>query len=111
MLAQAQALLDGLGTPEGGLASALDADTNGVEGATYAWEKMYFSVSRPSSVLKISVRTRSLAASTEGEPIGSMVRMLSPSAMTNASLRRRQPGGRSNSNVKTSSRVSLPLLT
>jgi uncharacterized protein YyaL (SSP411 family) len=30
-------LLDGLGTPEGGLASALDADTNGVEGATYAW--------------------------------------------------------------------------
>ncbi|WP_173078518.1 thioredoxin domain-containing protein [Phytohabitans rumicis] len=30
-------LLDGLGTPEGGLASALDADTEGVEGATYAW--------------------------------------------------------------------------
>jgi uncharacterized protein YyaL (SSP411 family) len=30
-------LLDGLGTPEGGLASALDADTDGVEGATYAW--------------------------------------------------------------------------
>jgi uncharacterized protein YyaL (SSP411 family) len=30
-------LLDGLGTPEGGLASALDADTGGVEGATYAW--------------------------------------------------------------------------
>ena len=26
-----------LGTPEGGLASALDADTDGVEGATYAW--------------------------------------------------------------------------
>jgi uncharacterized protein YyaL (SSP411 family) len=30
-------LLDGLGTPEGGFASALDADTEGVEGATYAW--------------------------------------------------------------------------
>ncbi|HEY1486454.1 MAG TPA: thioredoxin domain-containing protein [Micromonosporaceae bacterium] len=30
-------LLDGLRTPEGGFASALDADTNGVEGATYAW--------------------------------------------------------------------------
>jgi uncharacterized protein YyaL (SSP411 family) len=30
-------LLDGLGTPERGLASALDADTGGVEGATYAW--------------------------------------------------------------------------
>lgn len=26
-----------LGTPEGGLASALDADTDGVEGLTYAW--------------------------------------------------------------------------
>jgi uncharacterized protein YyaL (SSP411 family) len=30
-------LLDGLGTAAGGLASALDADTEGVEGATYAW--------------------------------------------------------------------------
>jgi uncharacterized protein YyaL (SSP411 family) len=30
-------LLDGLRTPEGGFASALDADTDGVEGATYAW--------------------------------------------------------------------------
>lgn len=30
-------LLRDLGTPEGGLASALDADTEGVEGATYAW--------------------------------------------------------------------------
>ena len=30
-------LLDGLATPEGGFASALDADTDGVEGATYAW--------------------------------------------------------------------------
>ncbi|GAB3963096.1 thioredoxin domain-containing protein [Plantactinospora veratri] len=30
-------LLDDLGTPAGGLASALDADTEGVEGATYAW--------------------------------------------------------------------------
>ncbi|MFY1673093.1 thioredoxin domain-containing protein [Plantactinospora sp. WMMB334] len=30
-------LLDNLGTPAGGLASALDADTDGVEGATYAW--------------------------------------------------------------------------
>ncbi|GAA3747501.1 thioredoxin domain-containing protein [Plantactinospora mayteni] len=30
-------LLDDLGTPAGGLASALDADTDGVEGATYAW--------------------------------------------------------------------------
>nr|MDT0657866.1 thioredoxin domain-containing protein [Micromonospora sp. DSM 115978] len=30
-------LLDDLGTDAGGLASALDADTDGVEGATYAW--------------------------------------------------------------------------
>ncbi|SDT70235.1 thioredoxin domain-containing protein [Actinoplanes derwentensis] len=30
-------LLRDLGTPEGGLASALDADTSGVEGLTYAW--------------------------------------------------------------------------
>ncbi|MDG4789723.1 thioredoxin domain-containing protein [Micromonospora sp. WMMD1102] len=30
-------LLDDLDTPAGGLASALDADTEGVEGATYAW--------------------------------------------------------------------------
>jgi uncharacterized protein len=30
-------LLDGLGTPEGAFASALDADTDGVEGLTYAW--------------------------------------------------------------------------
>ena len=30
-------LLDDLGTPAGGLASALDADTDGVEGATYVW--------------------------------------------------------------------------
>jgi len=30
-------LLDDLGTPDGGLASALDADTEGVEGATYVW--------------------------------------------------------------------------
>jgi uncharacterized protein len=30
-------LIDGLRTPEGGFASALDADTAGVEGATYAW--------------------------------------------------------------------------
>ncbi|GIG89441.1 thioredoxin domain-containing protein [Plantactinospora endophytica] len=30
-------LLDDLGTPAGGLASALDADTEGLEGATYAW--------------------------------------------------------------------------
>jgi uncharacterized protein YyaL (SSP411 family) len=30
-------LLDGLGTAAGGLASALDADTEGVEGASYAW--------------------------------------------------------------------------
>jgi uncharacterized protein len=33
----AEFLLEGLGTPEGGFASALDADTEGVEGATYAW--------------------------------------------------------------------------
>ncbi len=33
----AEFLLDGLRTPEGGFASALDADTDGVEGATYAW--------------------------------------------------------------------------
>ncbi|MEU4159348.1 thioredoxin domain-containing protein [Actinoplanes sp. NPDC026670] len=30
-------LLRDLGTPQGGLASALDADTDGVEGLTYAW--------------------------------------------------------------------------
>ena len=30
-------LLRDLGTPEGGFASALDADTDGVEGATYVW--------------------------------------------------------------------------
>jgi uncharacterized protein YyaL (SSP411 family) len=30
-------LLDDLGTAAGGLASALDADTNGVEGASYVW--------------------------------------------------------------------------
>ena len=30
-------LLDDLGTTTGGLASALDADTEGIEGATYAW--------------------------------------------------------------------------
>lgn len=30
-------MIDDLGTPEGGLASALDADTEGVEGLTYAW--------------------------------------------------------------------------
>ena len=30
-------LLDGLGTDQGGFASALDADAGGVEGATYAW--------------------------------------------------------------------------
>jgi uncharacterized protein YyaL (SSP411 family) len=30
-------IIDGLGTAEGGFASALDADTGGVEGATYAW--------------------------------------------------------------------------
>jgi uncharacterized protein len=30
-------LIRDLGTPEGGFASALDADTNGVEGLTYVW--------------------------------------------------------------------------
>src|SRR3954452_4367516 len=30
-------LLRDLGTPAGGLASALDADTDGTEGLTYAW--------------------------------------------------------------------------
>ncbi len=30
-------LLDGLGTAEGGFAASLDADTAGVEGATYVW--------------------------------------------------------------------------
>ncbi|MDQ4038666.1 MAG: thioredoxin domain-containing protein [Actinomycetota bacterium] len=30
-------LIRGLGTPEGGFASALDADTDGVEGLTYSW--------------------------------------------------------------------------
>ncbi|MEU4772334.1 thioredoxin domain-containing protein [Micromonospora sp. NPDC023644] len=30
-------MIDDLGTPEGGLASALDADTEGVEGLTYSW--------------------------------------------------------------------------
>ena len=30
-------MLAGLGTPQGGLASALDADTEGVEGSTYVW--------------------------------------------------------------------------
>ncbi|ROT31532.1 thioredoxin domain-containing protein [Micromonospora sp. HM5-17] len=30
-------LLEDLGTPDGGLASALDADAEGVEGATYVW--------------------------------------------------------------------------
>ena len=33
----AEFLLRDLGTPAGGLASALDADTDGVEGLTYAW--------------------------------------------------------------------------
>src|SRR5699024_2226663 len=33
----AEFLLDVLGTSEGGFASALDADTDGVEGATYVW--------------------------------------------------------------------------
>jgi uncharacterized protein len=36
-------LLRELGTPEGGFASALDADTDGVEGLTYAWNKEHFS--------------------------------------------------------------------
>jgi uncharacterized protein YyaL (SSP411 family) len=36
-LETAQFLLDGLRTAEGGFASALDADTEGVEGATYVW--------------------------------------------------------------------------
>ncbi|MGH3648054.1 MAG: thioredoxin domain-containing protein, partial [Micromonosporaceae bacterium] len=35
--ATARFLVDELATPEGGFASALDADTDGVEGATYAW--------------------------------------------------------------------------
>ncbi|MDQ3763127.1 MAG: thioredoxin domain-containing protein [Actinomycetota bacterium] len=30
-------LLDGLGTPQGGFAASLDADTEGQEGATYVW--------------------------------------------------------------------------
>ena len=30
-------LVEGLGTPAGGFASALDADTEGVEGSTYVW--------------------------------------------------------------------------
>jgi uncharacterized protein YyaL (SSP411 family) len=33
----AEFLLRELGTPEGGIASALDADTDGVEGLTYVW--------------------------------------------------------------------------
>ncbi|MEV6299481.1 thioredoxin domain-containing protein [Actinoplanes sp. NPDC051861] len=33
----AEFLLRDLGTPQGGLASALDADTDGTEGLTYAW--------------------------------------------------------------------------
>ncbi|MBW0105917.1 thioredoxin domain-containing protein [Pseudonocardia sp. KRD291] len=36
-VATAQFLLRDLRTPEGGFASALDADTDGVEGLTYAW--------------------------------------------------------------------------
>jgi uncharacterized protein len=35
----AQFLLTDLRTPEGGFASALDADTNGVEGSTYVWTR------------------------------------------------------------------------
>ena len=33
----AEFLIRDLGTPEGGFASALDADTDGIEGLTYAW--------------------------------------------------------------------------
>jgi uncharacterized protein YyaL (SSP411 family) len=32
-------LLDGLGTPQGGFAASLDADTAGREGATYVWNR------------------------------------------------------------------------
>jgi uncharacterized protein len=35
----AQFMIDDLRTPEGGFASALDADTNGVEGSTYVWTR------------------------------------------------------------------------
>jgi len=35
----AQFMLADLRTPEGGFASALDADTNGVEGSTYVWTR------------------------------------------------------------------------
>ncbi|HEV8562073.1 MAG TPA: thioredoxin domain-containing protein [Actinophytocola sp.] len=35
-------LLDGLRTPEGGFAASLDADTDGVEGMTYAWTPVQF---------------------------------------------------------------------
>ncbi|HWF40750.1 MAG TPA: thioredoxin domain-containing protein, partial [Acidothermaceae bacterium] len=35
----AQFMIDDLRTPEGGFASALDADTNGVEGLTYVWTR------------------------------------------------------------------------
>jgi hypothetical protein len=35
----ARFLLDDLRTPEGGFASSLDADTDGVEGATYVWTR------------------------------------------------------------------------
>jgi uncharacterized protein YyaL (SSP411 family) len=35
----AQFMLTDLRTPEGGFASALDADTNGVEGSTYVWTR------------------------------------------------------------------------
>ena len=35
----AQFMMDDLRTPEGGFASALDADTNGVEGSTYVWTR------------------------------------------------------------------------